>query len=104
MNLTRFGVTGLLTFGVLQGATMPLRFEQNVGQFAPAVKFVGRGEAYGISLDSTGQTIRSEAGHFRAEMLHANQQARVEGVDAMAARTNYFGVRKAIDVQNYGGV
>src|ERR1700694_6295965 len=98
------GVTVLLTFGLLQGATMPFRFEQNLGQFAPAVKFVGRGQAYGISLDSTGQPLQAEHGSFRAEMLRANPHTRLEGVDEIAARTNYFGARKAIGAQNYGGV
>lgn len=104
-------------------ARLPLRFEENRGQFAPPVRFGARAGGYSLQLSSRGATLAMPGSH-RVEMslVKANPAAEIEGLDRMAARTDYFvgnrnqwrtgianysrvryrGVYKGIDVVYYG--
>lgn len=79
-----------------------LRFEPNVGQFEPEVRFVARGRSYALFLTPSGATLALHRHHSAKPTGAADQEAvvtmRVEGaasvdprgVSALAGRSNYF--------------
>ncbi|MGH9786445.1 MAG: hypothetical protein ACRD88_19930, partial [Terriglobia bacterium] len=71
---------------------MPLVFEVNRGQSDAQVKFVSRAGGYTMLLAST-ETIVSMAGRrtpVRMKLLGANPTPRVEGMEELPGRSNYF--------------
>jgi hypothetical protein len=92
---------------------LPLSFEANIGQSSRKVKFLARGQGYGLFLTATGPvmslTKNSEkktdpkknfavAGNLPAaetavvswELVAANKSPRISGVDALPGKANYF--------------
>lgn len=87
---------------------LPLSFEGNEGQADPRVRFVARGGGYLVSLTSTEAFLalskadpetdgkaaglpRISTDVVRMTLVGANLRPRVEGRDALAGRSNYFG-------------
>ena len=72
-------------------ARLPLRFEENRGQFPRPVRFGARAGGYSLQLSVRGATL-AMPGRQRVEMslVKANPAAEIEGLDRMAARTDYF--------------
>jgi len=88
---------------------LPLRFEANRGQTAPAVRYLVRGAGYTLFLTPTDATLtliggQTWTGHpqsgnglphgrrvaLRLQLVGANTQARVEGQGRQAGRTAYL--------------
>ncbi len=72
-------------------ARLPLRFEENLGQFDPAVRYGARAGGYSLQLSAHGATL-AMPGAERVEMrlVNSNPSAKIEALDRMAARTDYF--------------
>jgi hypothetical protein len=74
-------------------ARLPLRFEANQGQWDSSVRFRARGGGFNLSLTQSGPVVDfPTAGAARLEMAlsGSNPAAVVEGLDPLAARTDYF--------------
>ncbi|MBZ5726686.1 MAG: SBBP repeat-containing protein [Acidobacteriia bacterium] len=72
-------------------ARLPLRFEVNQGQFPPTVRYAARAGGYSLFLEGRGPSL-SLAGSERVNisLLDSNPAPRIEPLDPLAARTNYF--------------
>ena len=91
--------------------SLPFIFEANCGQAAKQVEFLARGNGYALFLsddgatlalrthapaeesplpseDGRGKTAREEVLHMR--LIGANPHARIEGVDKLPGKANYF--------------
>ena len=73
-------------------ARLPLRFEENRGQFGPQVRFGARAGGYTLQLSAGGAVALAMPGAPRVEMglVRSNPSAEIVGLDRMAARTDYF--------------
>ena len=69
---------------------LPLRFEENRGQFHPAVRYTARAGGYNLQLTDRGPAFLLGNQRVEISMVHANPAPGLEGVDRMAAPTNYF--------------
>jgi len=73
---------------------LPLRFERNDGQTDVRVKFISRGEGYTLFLTPSEAVLarahRTRKEVLRVKMVGANPQARIEGIDQLAGKSNYF--------------
>jgi hypothetical protein len=90
---------------------LPLIFEANRGQTAKQVKFLARGDGYALFLTSDGATLALRTGApaeeaplpiddgseqtareevLRIRLIGANPHARIEGVDKLPGKANYF--------------
>ena len=83
---------------------LPLSFEVNQGQTDGHVKFLSRGSGYSLFLTSTEAVLslhRSGPGDtagrgdngpdvLRMNLVGANQHARIEGLDQLPGKSNYF--------------
>jgi len=73
---------------------LPLRFERNDGQTDARVKFISRGNGYTLFLTPSEAVLASaragKKGVLRVRMVGANPHARIEGIDQLAGRSNYF--------------
>jgi Beta-propeller repeat len=87
---------------------LPLRFEENRGQFDPSVRYAARGGGYDLLFTSDGALL-----HFGSSktvdisLRGANREALIEGVNPLRARTNYMVGPRAnwhTDVANFAGV
>ena len=72
-------------------AQLPLRFEENRGQFRPSVRYGARAGGYTLQLSAGGAAL-AMPGAQRVEMalVKANPAAAIAGLDRMPARTDYF--------------
>jgi uncharacterized protein (TIGR03437 family) len=73
---------------------LPLAFEENRGQFDPAVRFLARGEGYSLFLDDAG-AVFSLAGSplpatLRMKFANANRSPSIQPLDQLPGKTNYF--------------
>lgn len=80
-----------------QYAGLPMRFEPNVGQSDPRVRFLARGNGYTLFLTGTESVMvlakpapDGPADVVRMRYAGANAQPRVEGVQPLPGITNYF--------------
>jgi hypothetical protein len=92
-------------------AQLPLRFEENRGQFDSAVRYAARAGGYTLQLSAEGAALlmpgaerteaetteagRTEAGRMQAgrmemSLVKANPSAAIAGLGRMPARTDYF--------------
>ncbi len=88
-------------------ATLPLSFEANRGQTVPKVKFLSRGNGYGLFLSSTEAVLRlrkpaapgetdsqtaaaTPPATLRMKLGGANEAPQVEGLDELPGKSNYF--------------
>jgi hypothetical protein len=83
---------------------LPLSFEVNRGQTDGRVKFLSRGSGYNLFLTSTEAVLslhrsgprkapgRGDKGSdvLRMNLVAANQHARIEGLDQLPGKSNYF--------------
>ncbi|HTS63984.1 MAG TPA: SBBP repeat-containing protein [Candidatus Acidoferrales bacterium] len=86
---------------------LPLRFEENRGQFHPAVRYTARTGGYNVQLTDRGPAFLLGGQRVEIAMVHGNPAPRLEGVDRMAAPTNYFVGRREswhTGVANYARV
>jgi Beta-propeller repeat len=72
-------------------ARLPLRFEENRGQFDPAVRYAARAGGYRVQLSAAGASL-AMPGAQRVDMglVNSNPSAKIEALERMAARTDYF--------------
>src|SRR5450432_3683012 len=72
-------------------ARLPLRFEENRGQFDPAVRYAARAGGYRVQLSAGGASI-AMPGAQRVDLglVNSNPSAKIEALDRMAVRTDYF--------------
>src|SRR5260370_38180250 len=72
-------------------ARLPLRFEENRGQFDPAVRYAARAGGYRVQLSAGGGSL-AMPGAERVDMglVNSNPSAKSEALDRLAARTDYF--------------
>lgn len=72
-------------------ARLPLRFEENRGQFDPAVRYAARAGGYTVQLSAAGASLAMPgAGRVAIGLVNSNPSAKIEALDRMAARTDYF--------------
>jgi uncharacterized protein (TIGR03437 family) len=82
-------------------ATLPLRFEENLGQTDAEVRFLARGRAYTFFLtqDEAVLALRSESRRtssdtrprvLRMKLVGAERQAELRGEDTLASSSHYF--------------
>jgi len=72
-------------------ARLPVRFEANQGQFAPAVRFAARGAGYSFVLTGRGPELRfGKSNAVNMELVHSNPAPRIAGLDLLPAQTDYF--------------
>jgi len=71
-------------------ARLPLRFEENRGQFAPAVRFTARSAGANLQLTDRGATFLVGSSRVEIGMVHAAATPLIEPLEKMAAPTNYM--------------
>src|SRR5258708_3455879 len=74
-------------------ADLPLSFEANQGQADAQVRFLSRGSGYSFFLTQSGAVLSfsSEADSIlRMQLAGASSSARIEGVDPLPGKSNYF--------------
>lgn len=72
-------------------ANLPLRFEANQGQFDPSVRYAARAGDFRLLLTQRGPVISLPgAQRIDLSLLHSNPAPRVEALDLMRAKTDYF--------------
>src|SRR5436853_3536769 len=69
---------------------LPVRFEPNLGQWNARVKFFARAGDSQLLLTSREAVLSAGGRTVGLSLLHSNPSARIEGLDAQAARGNYF--------------
>ena len=77
---------------------LPLRFEANLGQADPRVKFFAHSKGYSLFLTSDGATMRlpnhSGSQHrtefWRMKFVGANEHVSVSGTELLPGKSNYF--------------
>ena len=107
--------------------SLPIRFEENRGQFDPSVRFASRGNGYSLAFandeiaialaaDSPAlrpapdgaRTTTAKAQNCRMRFAGARRPAQISGIDRLATKSNYFAGADAglwrTDVANFGGV
>jgi hypothetical protein len=91
---------------------LPLAFEANQGQTAAAVNFLAQGSGYTLFLTPQAAVLGLNRGStedvLRLQLVGANPQASVVGLDELATRSNYLLGRDPsqwhTDIPNYGEV
>ena len=98
-----------------------MRFEENRGQFHPAVRYTARASGYNLQLTDSGPAFLARKQRVQLELPHANPHPRLEGLERMAdtnylvgsqehwhpgvanfARVRYHDVYPGVDVVYYG--
>ena len=76
---------------------LPLSFEQNRGQSGEQVKFLARGNGYGLYLGSgeaalvfAGEPGKADSSAVEMKFAGANPEVRVAGSDRLPGHSNYF--------------
>ncbi|MCA9405528.1 MAG: SBBP repeat-containing protein [Candidatus Omnitrophica bacterium] len=70
---------------------MPLRFEQNDGQFSDNIKYTVRGLGYQVSLTPHGMYLAlSKKEYINIEFLGINTSAEILGGEELITKSNYF--------------
>jgi hypothetical protein len=71
-------------------ARLPLRFEANQGQWAADIRYAARTGGGALLLTKRGAVMLGDGRRVEITMVKANASARIEALDPMRARTNYF--------------
>jgi hypothetical protein len=71
-------------------SNLPARFEANRGQFHSAVKFAARANDSALAVYGDGVLFNVPGGALRMTLAGGNPAASTEGLDEMAARSNYI--------------
>ncbi len=69
---------------------LPLRFEPNLGQSNPSVKFLSRGFGGTLFLNSTDAVLQLGKSTVRIRLAGANRASRIEGLEPLPGKSNYF--------------
>lgn len=88
-------------------ARLPLRFEENRGQFPRLVRYTARNGACNFQLTDWGPAFLLGGRRVQVGMVHGNKAPRIEGLERLAADTNYLvGAQKQwhTGVANYARV
>jgi Beta-propeller repeat len=71
-------------------ARLPLRFEANQGQWGPEVRYGARAAGGALLLTTHGPAMVGEGRRVDITMVGGNPASRIEALDPLPARTNYF--------------
>lgn len=83
-------------------AGQPLSFEQNFGQAAPTIQYLGRAKAYTVLIaknepslelfanDPSGRDLTRTPASLRIRMLGGSRGVRPEGIELLPRKTNYL--------------
>ncbi len=69
---------------------LPLRFEANQGQWSADVRYGARTAGGALLLTTHGPAMVGDGRRVDISMVDGNTEARIEAIDPLAARTNYF--------------
>jgi hypothetical protein len=69
---------------------VPLRFEENRGQFGPAVRYVARAGEFHLQLTDRGPAFYVGARRVEMRMVHANPAPKIDALEQLGAQTNYL--------------
>ena len=69
---------------------LPLSFEVNQGQADAQVKFLARGQGYGIFLTDTGAAFSLGGSALHMRLQDAATAPRITGVDQLSGKVNYL--------------
>ncbi len=69
---------------------LPLRFEANQGQWAPDVRYAARSGGGALLLTEHGPAMVGGGRRVDITMLNGNAAPRIDALDPLRARTNYF--------------
>ena len=76
-------------------ARLPLRFEENRGQFASPVRYAAQAGGYHLQLSDAGPAFRVGEQLVEIRMPHANPAPAIEALERFGVDTNYMvGSRK----------
>jgi hypothetical protein len=98
-HLSRFGflvwASCVLASAATEGAKsvaakLPLRFEENQGQFGKPVRYAARSGGAALFLTSGGASFTTGTQRVDLRLVHANASPKIEALDRMEARTNYI--------------
>jgi hypothetical protein len=94
--------TSVAAFAKMYGE-LPLRFEANLGQTDPQVKFISRGANSALFLTATGAVLTLDRSSeddkrsqnpmrraFRMSLEYANSSAEVRGLEQLPGKSNFF--------------
>ena len=94
--LSRFGLLAWAACALLPAAPkavlsgLPLRFEENRGQWNAAVRYTARLDGQSIQLTDGGPSFLVGERRVALGLVHANASPRIEALDRMALGTNYL--------------
>ena len=71
-------------------AQLPLRFEENRGQWNSAVRYAARSGGYNLQLTARGAALSMGRERVEIGLVNANPSSAIEPLDRIAAPTNYF--------------
>jgi beta-propeller repeat-containing protein len=71
-------------------AGLPLHFEANQGQWSSEVRYAARSGSGTVYLTAHGPVLASGGRRVDLNLLHGNPAPRLEGLDRLAMRTNYY--------------
>ncbi len=69
---------------------LPLRFEENRGQWDPVVRFTARSGGASLQLTARGPAFQVGASHVEIGLVHGNSSPVITPLDQMPAVTNYL--------------
>lgn len=69
---------------------LPQRFEANIGQADPSVRFISRSRGMTLLLDDHGAEIRTGSRTLRFRPANANPEPEITGVDPLPGTANYL--------------
>src|SRR5262245_42944743 len=72
---------------------IPMSFEPNLGQTDPNIRFMARGNGYGLFFTDTEATVaftKPKQSVVRMKLVGQSPEATVEGVDAQSGVSHYF--------------
>jgi hypothetical protein len=70
---------------------LPLSFEPNVGQADRAARFLARGTAYSVKLESSRAVLDFDSRTVTMELLNAAPRPAIQGEAPLPGKANYFG-------------
>ncbi len=71
-------------------ARLPLRFEQNGGQWDPSVRFTARSKGSNLQLTAHGPVFQVGSSRVEIGLAHGNTSPVIEPLDRLPATTNYM--------------
>jgi hypothetical protein len=69
---------------------LPLRFEQNQGQWTGDVRYAAHAGAYTLQLHPRGSSLTLDGHTVEMSLLGARRAAKIEGLEPVATRTDYY--------------